>query len=81
MGGLLDALIAGQPEVVVGPEHDPRGALHLDDGEGRPLEHAEVGEGVERARRLQLLQPFMLTHLREDIGRRHHQDRNGRGTL
>ena len=43
---LLDALVAGQTEVVVGAEHDPRLALHLDDRERRTLEHAEVREHV-----------------------------------
>ena len=41
---LLDPLVAGQAEVVVGAEHDPPGALHLDDRQRRALEHAEVGE-------------------------------------
>ena len=45
-GALLDALVAGQPQVVVGAEHDPALTLHLDDGQGRPLQHVEV-----RARR------------------------------
>ena len=36
----LDALVAGQPEVVVGAEHDPLGALHLHDRAGRPTRAA-----------------------------------------
>ena len=49
-GALDHALVAGQPEVVVRAEHDPLGALHLDDRQRPALERAEVGQRVELAR-------------------------------
>jgi hypothetical protein len=57
-GGLRagdDALVAGQPEVVVRAEHDPLGALHLHDRARGPLEDAEVGQDVGLAGGAQLL--------------------------
>ena len=52
---LLDPLVSSQPQVVVGAEHDPALALHLDDRQGRALEHTEVRDEVELAGRAQLL--------------------------
>ena len=52
-GALHDALVAREAEVVVGAQHDPRGALHLHDGARGPLDRAEVGEDVGLARRAQ----------------------------
>ena len=48
---LQHALVGGQPEVVVGAEHDPLGALHLDDRRGGPSSEAEVGQQVGLAGR------------------------------
>jgi hypothetical protein len=80
LGRLLDALIARQPQIVVGPEHDPGLALHLDDRERRALQHAEVGKRVDRARHLELLEPLVLSRLGEDVDRGGHLpvDRNER---
>jgi hypothetical protein len=64
---LLDALVAGQTEVVVGAQHDPLGALHLDDRRGGGLEHAEVGQEVGLARRAQLLGALVVADLGEDV--------------
>ena len=69
---LRDALVAGQPEIVVGAEHDPRLALHLDDRQGRAFQHVEVGQRAEFPRCSQLLQPLVLARLREDISGRCH---------
>ena len=67
-GALLDALVAGQSQVVVGAEHDPALALHLDDRQRRTLEHVEVGElRRSRVRALQLLEALELASLREDV--------------
>ena len=60
-------LVAGQAQVVVGPEHDPLTALHLHDRKRGPLQHAEVGHQVELASRAQLLEPVVLTGLCEDV--------------
>jgi hypothetical protein len=54
-GGLLDALVAGEPEVVVRAEHDPLVALHVNHRPGRALEHPEVGHEVVVASSLELL--------------------------
>ena len=51
LGALHHALVAGQAEVVVRAEHDPLGALHLDDRHRRRGEHVEVGQDVRLARR------------------------------
>ena len=46
----MHALVGGQPEVVVGAEHDPLGALHLDHRRGRRLERGgSRGAGRPRA--------------------------------
>ena len=63
--GVLHALVARQPEVVVRPEHDALGALHLDDRARRALEHAEVGHQVVIARSLKLLEPLVVACLVE----------------
>jgi len=64
---LDDALVGGQPEVVVGAEHDPRGALHLDDGSGGSLERAEVGQDVGRAGGGELVGALVAADLGEDV--------------
>ena len=69
---LLDALVAGQPEIVVRAEHDPPLALHLDDRQRRTLEHAEVGQRVELAGGSQLLEALVLARLGEDVDRGRH---------
>ncbi len=69
---LLDALVTSQPEVVVGTEHDPSLALHLDHGQRRALEHVEVGQRVEFARDLEALEVFVLAGLGEDVDRGRH---------
>ena len=66
-GALLDALVAGQAEVVVRPEHDPLLALHLDHRQSGALEHAEVRKCVELARRLELGDSLVLASLGEDV--------------
>ena len=67
-----DARVVGQPEVVVGAEHDPLGALHLDDGAGGRLERAEVGQQVRLAGGPELFGALVAAHLAEDVdGRRH----------
>ncbi len=64
---LDDALVAGQAEVVVGAEHDPLGALHLDDRSGRALERAEVRQHVGLAGGAQLIGALMPADLGEDV--------------
>jgi hypothetical protein len=75
---LLDALVPGQPKVIVGPKHDAALALHLDDRQGRPLQHPEVREGVELARDPQPLQVLVLARLGEDVDRGGHTPVNRR---
>ena len=70
-GALLDALVAGQPEIVVGAEHDPALTLHLDDGQGRALEHVEVGHGADLAGGAQLLEALVLPSFRKNVDRGH----------
>ena len=68
----MHARVAGEAEVVVGAEHDPLGALHLDDRRGRGLEPAEVGEQVGLAGGAQLLGALVPADLGEDVdGGRH----------
>ena len=69
---LSDASVASQAQVVVGAEHDPPGALHLDDRQRRPLQHVEVGKGAELAGGPQLLQAFELTSFCENVDRGRH---------
>ncbi len=64
---LDDALVAGQPEVVVGAEHDPLRALHLDDRSRGTFERAEVRQQVELARGAQLLGALVAAHLGKDV--------------
>ena len=64
---LLDPLVAGQAEVVVGAEHDRLVALHLDDRAGLRGEQAEVGEEVVLLRRFQLLEAVVAARLLEDV--------------
>ena len=66
-GGLLDPLVAGQPEVVVGAEHDRLPPLHLDHRPCLRGEEAEVGEEVVLARLLELLEPVVGAGLLEDV--------------
>ena len=68
--GGLDARIAGQPQVVVGAEHDRLPALHLDHRPGLRLEHAEVGDEVRLLRGLELLGPVVRARLLEHVDRR-----------
>ena len=68
-GGLLDPLVAGQPEVVVGAEHDRLPALHLDHGAGLRGEQAEVGEEVVLLGRFELLEAVVAAGLLEDVDR------------
>ena len=62
-----DALVLGQPEVVVAAEHDPGLALHLDDGPRRALHHPEVGHHVDRAGGLEDLETLVVASLLEDV--------------
>src|SRR5215218_9631805 len=66
-GARDDALVAGQAEVVVGAEHDPLGALHLDDRTGGALDEPEVGQDVRLAGGAQLLGPLVAADLGEDV--------------
>src|SRR4051794_24896743 len=69
---LLDALVAGEPEVVVGAEHHALGALHLDHGPGGPGQLAEVGQRARLADRAQERGAVEVAGLREDVdGGRH----------
>ena len=68
VGGTLDdALVAGEAEVVVRAEHDPLGALHLDDRARGALERAEIRQQVGVARHAQLLGALMAAGLGEDV--------------
>ena len=64
---LLDPLVAGQPQVVVGAEHDPALALHLHDGQRRSLQHPEIGHQIELPRGSELLEALVLASLGEDV--------------
>ena len=66
--GALDPLVAGQPQVVVGAEHDRLATLHLDHRAGLRGEQPEVGQHVALARQLELLAPIVVARLREDVG-------------
>ena len=66
-GGLLDPLVAGQAEVVVGAEHDRLAALHLDHRAGLGGEQAEVGEEVVLLGRFELLEALVAARLLEDV--------------
>ena len=68
-GALLDPLVAGQPEVVVGAEHDRLPALHLDHRARRRGQQPEVGEQVLLLRGFELLEPVVAAGLLEDVGR------------
>ena len=67
-GRVLDPLVAGQPEVVVGAEHDRLAALHLDHRPGLRGEQPEVGEHVALAGELELLGAVVVAGLGEDVG-------------
>jgi hypothetical protein len=67
---LSHALVAGETEVVVGAEHDPRGALHLHDRKCRTFQLTEVGDDVQLAREFQLREPLVVMDLGEDVGHR-----------
>jgi hypothetical protein len=67
LGALDDALVGSQAEIVVGAEHDPLGALHLDDRARGALERAEVGQQVGVAGVLQLLGAVMAADLCKDV--------------
>ena len=66
-GRLLDPLVAGQAEVVVGAEHDRLAPLHLDHRAGLRGEQAEVGEEVVLLGRFQLLEAVVGARLLEDV--------------
>ena len=64
---LLDPLVARQPQVVVGAEHDPLPAFHLHDRERRAFEHPKVRQRIELPGGSQLLQALVLPRFGEDI--------------
>ncbi len=64
---LQHPLVARQPEVVVGAQHDPLRALHLHDGHRRRGEHVEVGQDVGLARGGEQLRAFVVADLGEDV--------------
>src|SRR4051794_6850038 len=66
-GALLDALVGGQAQVVVGAEHHALGALHLDHRHGRRLDQAEVGEQVLLARGAKQLGAVVVACFGEDV--------------
>ena len=68
-GGLLDALVAGQAQVVVRAEHHLLGALDLHQRARLGLDQAEVGEEVLLARGLELLEAVVASRLLEDVDR------------
>ena len=72
---LLDALVAGQPQVVVGAEHDPALALHLHDRQRRPLQHVEVRKGADLAGGLELFDALELASLGENVDCGHLRNR------
>src|ERR1019366_377886 len=76
MQGILSplhhTLVAGQPEIVVGAEHDPLGALHLHNGHRRRGEDMEVGQHVGLARGAQKLLALVATDLGKDVCRSGH---------
>ena len=49
-------------------EHDPLGALHLDDRHRRRGEHVEVRQDVRLARGREQLGAIVVAHLCEDVG-------------
>ena len=65
--GVLHALVAGQPEVVVGAEHDAPAALHVDHRSGRSLEHPEIRHQVVVASGLELFDSLVAACLFEEI--------------
>ena len=67
-GAGLDALVAREPEVVVGAQHDARRSLHLHHRAGRGLQPPEVGDDPGLARRGEDLGPLVLAGLGEDVG-------------
>ena len=66
---LDDALVAREPQVVVGAEHDARGPFHLDDRARRALDGAEVGDDVGLARGAQQGHPLVVAGLGKDVDR------------
>ncbi len=64
---LEHALVAGQPEVVVGAQHDPLRALHLHHRHRRGGEHMEVGEDVRLAPGGEDLGALVVAGLGEDV--------------
>ena len=68
LGSLHHPLIAGQPEVVVGAEHDPLGALHLDDRHRGRGQDMEVGQHVGLAGGAQDLFALVAVDLGEEVG-------------
>ena len=68
-GPLLDPLVAGQAQVVVGAEHDRLAPLHLDHRPRRRGQQPKVGEQVVLLRRFELLEPIVAASLLEYVGR------------
>ena len=69
---LLDALVAGQAEVVVRAQHHPLGALHVHDRPRRAAQRPPVRDDVGLAGRAQDLRALVIAGLGEDVdGGRH----------
>ena len=66
-GRLLDPLVRGQSQVVVGAQHDRLASLHLHHGPRLGLEDPEIGEEVALFGGFELLDPIMGPGLLEDI--------------
>ncbi len=67
LGALHHTLVGGEAEVVVGGEHDPWCALHLDHRHRRRLDGAEVRHQVGLASGAQQLLPLVAPDLCEDV--------------
>ena len=64
----LHPRVAGQPEVVVRPEHHPLGALHPDHGSRLALQQSVVRDHVLLAGRPQDLDALVRARLLEEVG-------------
>ena len=74
-GSLLDALVAGQAEVVVRAELDPLGALHRDDRPRLAFEQPEIRHQVLLAGRAKLLHAVVRAGFLEEVDGRWHSNR------
>ena len=63
------ALVAGEAEVVVRPQHDPLRALHLDDRHRRRGQEVEVRQHVCLAGRGEHRRAIVFTRFGEDVSR------------